>query len=112
VYRVPQSQGFQAEQAASPAANAIDRLIAANVGEAGVIAPGHSIRLGSYAHPENADRVADLMRPYGEIRTAELRGGLGEKLIAVELHPSAGIIPGDVISIADRLGIHAASLAD
>jgi rare lipoprotein A len=107
VYRVQQTQGFIAEAKPTAAASAIDHLIAVNVGPAAA-----HIDLGSYAHPENAARVAELMQPYGAIRTTAIRGGLGEQLTLVQLDPSSGIIPGDVIAIADRLGIHSAMLVE
>jgi hypothetical protein len=88
-----------------PANAAIERLISANVG------PGAArIDLGSYARPENAARVAELMRPYGEVRSTPIVSGIGEKLTRVGLIPSPGLIPGDVVSMANDMGIRSASI--
>jgi hypothetical protein len=103
IYRL--TQGYTAETASTAGQGAIDRLIAENV-DAG----GPRIHLGSFKDPQNAARVAQLMQPYGEISTSAVRGGLGEKLTRVELQPAHGMVPGDVITTADRLGIHTATL--
>ncbi len=106
VYRF-QSQGFMAEATPSAAEGAIDRLIAANIGP---MRP--HIDLGSYSRPENAARVAELMHRYGDVTTTAVHGGLGEKLTQVQLTPISAMAPGDVIGIADRLGIHSATLVE
>jgi rare lipoprotein A (peptidoglycan hydrolase) len=109
VYRL--TQGYAEETRSASGQSAIDRLIAGAVAApAGITS--HRIQFGSYARPENAARVAELMRPYGDVRLTSVRGALGEKLTRVELIPSQGKIPGEVISIADQLGIHAATLID
>jgi rare lipoprotein A len=103
--RVSSSQGFLPALRDEPASAAIERLISANVG------PGSArIDLGAYRRQENAARVAELMQPYGEVRMTPIVSGLGEKLIRVELVPSAGLIPGDVVSLAGDMGIQAATL--
>ena len=107
LYKTQQSQGYVASEPTAPAVDAIDNLIKINMGHA-----ASRIDLGGYARPENAARVADLMRPYGEISTSTVVGGLGEHLVIVRLTPSVGMIPGDVITIADQLGIHSATLID
>lgn len=103
--RVAASQGYMASLSEEPANAAIERLISANVG------PGAArIDLGSYAKPENAARVAELMRSYGEVRATPVLSGLGEKLTRIELIPSPGLIPGDVVSMANDMGIRSASI--
>lgn len=96
-----------AEATPSAAEGAIDRLIAANIGP---MRP--HIDLGSYSRPENAARVAELMHRYGDVTTTAVHGGLGEKLTQVQLTPISAMAPGDVIGIADRLGIHSATLVE
>lgn len=103
--RVAASQGYMASLSDEPANAAIERLISANVG------PGAArVDLGSYAKPENAARVAELMRSYGEVRATPVVSGLGERLTRVELLPSPGLVPGDVVSMANDMGIHSASI--
>jgi rare lipoprotein A len=103
--RVADSQGYMASLSDEPANAAIERLISANVG------PGAArIDLGSYAKPENAARVAELMRSYGEVRSTPIVSGIGEKLTRVELIPSPGLSPGDVVSMANDMGIRSAAI--
>lgn len=103
--RVAASQGYMASLSDEPANAAIERLISANVG------PGAArIDLGAYAKPENAARVAELMHSYGEVRTTPIVSGIGEKLTRVELIPSPGLIPGDVVSMANDMGIRSAAI--
>jgi len=105
--KVDSPQGFAAVPPRAPAASAIDRLIAA---EQDPTAP--RIQLGAYARPENAARIAELMRPYGTVETRSIRGGMGETLTRVELTPISGMASGDVLAIAERLGVRTASLVD
>ena len=79
---------------------AIDRLLAGTT-------PSRPVRidLGAYKIGATADRVAELMRPYGSVSARPMKSGAGEMMTAVVLTLEPGALPGTVLDQAERLGI-------
>jgi hypothetical protein len=105
--RTDPSSSYANGPASNAAGDAISRFI-----DGSADAAARRIDLGAYAEAGNAARVADLMRPYGDVTLARVRSAVGESLTVVTLRLTTGVAAGEVITLADRLGIHDAAILD